>query len=129
MLKLTAKRTKWFTVKEDPSGETQVELVYLKPGEVADIEAKANNVKGRQRGDDFETEIEFDMNHRTRMFVLRSIVDWKGFNNVNDKPLPCNEKNKLQVLKEFGWFGPFIEECREELAEEVESEQEEVEKN
>ena len=58
MLKLTAKRTKWFTVKEDPSGETKIEIIYLKPGEVADIEAKSNNVKGRQIGDEFETEIE-----------------------------------------------------------------------
>lgn len=129
MLKLTAKRKKWFPVPQDPSGETQVEIVHLKPGEVADIEAVTNQITGKQLGEDFHTEINFSLNERTKKYVTRSVIDWKGFADLKDKPLVCNDLNKLAVLKEFDWFGDFVEECRKTLAEEVESELETSEKN
>lgn len=129
MLKLTTKRTKWFPVTQDPSGETMVEIVHLKPGEVADIEAKSNRITGKQFGDDFQTEIDFSLNDRLKAYVTRSITDWKGFLDIKDKPLPCSDANKLKVLAEFDWFGEFVEECRETLAEEVATEEEDAEKN
>lgn len=129
MLKLTAKRSKWFPIEQDPSGETQVEIVHLKPGEVADIEAKSNQITGKQFGDDFHTEIGFNLNDRLKKFVCRSIVNWKGFTGVTGQPLACSDKNKLAVLAEFEWFGDAIEKFREEYAEEVNAEEESAEKN
>ncbi len=129
MLKLTSKKKKWFVIDKDPSGETQVEVVHLKPGEVADIEAKSNQIIGKQFGEDFHTEIDFKLNERGKTYVLRSVVDWKGFLGVNSKPLACNETNKLKVINEYDWFVSLIEEFREELAEEVEAEEEDSEKN
>lgn len=129
MLKLTSKRTKWFPVTHDPSGETQVEILHLKPGEVADIEAKSNRITGKQLGDDFHTEIDFSLNERTKKYVVHAVTNWKGFVGLNDKPLPCNEQNKLAVLKEFDWFGDFVDECRTTLREEVEAEEGDSEKN
>jgi len=129
MLKLTAKQTRWFTLPQDKSGETKVEILYLKPGQVADIEAKTNQVTGKQSGDDFHTEIDFNLTKRTKTFVTKSIVAWEGFNGINDKALSCTDANKLKVLEEFAWFGPQIEEFRTEYAEEIEVDQEEVEKN
>ena len=88
MLKLSTKRTKWFPVSQDPSGEAQVEILHLKPGEVADIEAKSNQIIGRQTGDqDFQTEIGFNPNDRAKKIVTRAVLDWKGFNGINDKAL------------------------------------------
>lgn len=126
MLKLTAKRTKWFTVPQDTSGETKIEILHLKPGVVADIEAKANKMVGKQIGEEFHTEIGFRLNERMKAYVLASVVDWKGFQGINDKALPCNDPNKLSVIKEFGWFGEFVEKCREEYALEVEADEEEA---
>ena len=129
MLKLTAKKKKWFTIEQDPSGETQVELVHLKPGEVANIEAKSNQIIGKQYGEDFHTEIDFKLNERGKAYVLKSVVEWKGFLGLNDKPLPCNEANKLKVINEYDWFIGAIETFREELADEVEADEEDAEKN
>ena len=129
MLKLTAKRTKVFSVPQDPTGETTVEIVHLKPGEVAAIEAQCNSVVGKTNDAGFQTEIEFKLNERTKQYVLKSVVDFTGFCGIDDKPLKCTEKHKLSVLKEFAWFGEFVEECREKLAEEVEADLEGAEEN
>ncbi len=129
MLKLTSKKKKWFIIEQDSSGETQVEIVHLKPGEVADIEAKTNQIIGKQYGDDFHTEIDFKLNERGKTYVLRAITDWKGFVGLNDKPLTCNETSKLKVINEYDWFIDAIEKFREELAEEVEADEEDAEKN
>lgn len=130
MLKLTTKRTKWFAVKQDPSGECQIEILHLKPGEVADIEAKSNQIVGRQIGDqDFLTEIGFNLNDRIKKIVTRSVIEWKGFYGTNGKPLKCTDANKLEVMNEFDWFASFVEDCRKQLAEEVAEEQEDAEKN
>lgn len=126
MLKLTAKRSKWFTVPQDKTGETKIEIVYLKPGAVADIEAKANKMVGKQIGEEFHTEIGFRLNERMKAYVLASVISWEGFLGINEKPLPCSDTNKLQVIKEFAWFGEFVEKCREEFAEEVEADEEEA---
>jgi hypothetical protein len=101
----------------------------LKPGDVAEIEGKVNQVTGKQVDDDFLTEIDFNLHQRAKAFVVRAIVDWEGFQGVNEKPLPCNDQNKLKVLKEFQWFSGAVEEFRKELAEEIEAEAEELEKN
>lgn len=129
-LKLTTKRTKWFTVPQDPSGETKLEILHLKPGEVADIEAQSNQITGKQIGDqEMHTEIDFKFNDRSKRFVQRAVVDFTGFNDTNDKPLKCTEFNKKAIMKEFGWLNVFVEECRAELAAEVEAEEEGAAKN
>lgn len=130
MLKLTTKRTKWFVVPQDQSGETKVEILHLKPGEVADIEAKSNQIIGRQIGDqDFLTEIGFNPNDRAKKIVTRSVIDWKGFVGTNGKELKCNDITKMEVMKEFDWFAGFVEDCRKTLADEVAEELEGAEKN
>ncbi len=129
MLKLTAKRTKWFPVTKDESGESQIEIIYLKPGEVAEIEEGANSIVQKQQGDEFQTEVNLRLNQRTKSYVTAAVVDWKGFSSIKGVPLKCTEFNKLEVLKEFDWFGDFVDECRTTLSEEVTDESEEIEGN
>ncbi len=129
MLQLTARKKEWFTIDQDPSGDTQVEVLHLKPGEVADIESKFSQIKGKQMGEDFHTEIDFQLNEKSKEYVLRSVVSWKGFLSKTGKELPCVEQNKRKVMKEFGWFVEAIEKFREELSMEVESEEKDKVKN
>lgn len=129
MLKLTTKKTRWFVVPQDTTGETKVLIKHLKPGEVAELESKVNKITGKQQGDDFFTEINFALHDRTKAFVVQAVEDWEGILGTNDKKLPCNDVNKLTVFKEFSWFGEFVEDCRKALADEVEAESEGAEKN
>ena len=97
---------------------------------MADIESKANQIIGRQIGDEeFQTEIGFNPRDRAKKLITKAIVGWKGFENTNGKELKCSDFNKLEVMKEFDWFAEFIEECRTTLAEEAEGEQEDAVKN
>lgn len=124
MLKLTAKRKKWFVLPQDESGETKVEIVHLKPGEVAEIDEKANQVIGKQDGEEFVTEVGFSMGIRRREIIKRAISDFTGFLDLKDRPLACTEANKLRVMGEYKWFYDQIEEFRETLADEVEADEE-----
>lgn len=129
MLKLTAKRTEKFYLPQDEAGDTWVEILYLKPGEVDDIESKSNSIIGKQKGEDFHTEIDFKLNEKLKTYVLKSVKDWGGFLTLKGKPLPCNDANKLKVMQEYDWFKDQVAEFREELREVVEGEEEELEKN
>jgi len=129
MIKLTQKRTKWFVFPQDDTGETKVEIIHLKPGEIADIEAEANQIVGRQQGDEFVTEVGFNLGVRTKLIVKKTILHWEGFENENGKKMKCTDMNKIKVLREFDWFFEQIEKFREELAEEDKKEQEEAGKN
>ena len=129
MLRLTAKRTQWFDVPQDESGETKVEILHLKPGEMAEIEAQANRIIGKQGKNGFETEVDFDYSARTKLLIEKCVVNWEGFLNEKGKPMKCTNPNKLKVLKEFSWFLEQIEAFRTELAETVAEEEEGAEKN
>ena len=129
MLKLTARKKKWFTLPQDDTGETKIELVHLKPGVVADIESKASKVVGKQIGDDFHTEVDFRYREKLKTYAVTAIVDWEGFLNVKGTKMACTEANVLKVLKEFGWFAEQVQTFRDEFTEEVEAETEEEAKN
>ena len=129
MLKLTAQKKKWFVIPQDESGETKVEIIHLKPGEIAEIDEKANSVVGKQSGDEFITEVGFSMGVRRREITKAVINAWEGFVDLKDKQLACNAPNKLKVLGEYKWFYDQIEKFRDELAEEMEDEEEGAEKN
>jgi len=129
MLKLTAKRTQWFEFPQDPSGETKVEILHLKPGDIADIDAQANRIVGKQIDDDFKTEVDFNYSARSKALVKRCIINWEGFLNEKGKPMKCTDNNKLKVLREFDWFLEQIGVFRTELAETVAKDEEDAEKN
>ncbi len=129
MIKLTTKRTKWFVLPQDSDGETQVEILHLKPGVLAEIERKANRVVGRQVSDGFTTEVDIDLTKRAAEVLKACIVDWKGFQDENGKPMKCTKENILRVHGDFDWFFGQIEEFRAELAAEVEADEEGAEKN
>lgn len=129
MIKLSAAKKKWFTLSQDPSGETMVEIYHLLPGEVSAIESSSNRVVGREVKGEFGTEVDIDVNARVQSIVKRSIVAWKGFEDETGKKMKCTDFNKLRILTAFDWFYEEIEKFREELAAEYEEEQEEAEKN
>jgi len=131
MLKLTTKKKKWYVFPQDPSGEAQVEIVHLKPGEIEDINAEVNRFVGKKPSDsdDFVTEIETVPNLRLKLIVDKAITNLKGFKDEKGKEMKCTRKNKLKILAEWEWFYEQIEEFREDLAKEVEEEQEGAEKN
>jgi hypothetical protein len=129
MIQLTAKKTKWFTFPQDETGETQVEILHLKPGKIAEIDAKANRIVGRHVNDDFVTEVDINVNSRMLEIVKASIVNWKGFQDLSGRTMKCTDANKVKLLNDFDWFFAQIELFRDELAVEFEAEQEEAEKN
>ena len=129
MLKLTTERKKWFVFPQDDTGESQVEILHLKPGQIADIEAEANQIVGRQKGDEFVTEVGFNLGVRTKLIVKKVILSWKGFESENGRKMKCTDQNKIKVLREFDWFFEQIEKFREELTEEEKTEQEGAGKN
>lgn len=130
MLKLTKKRSDWFTFPQDESGQSKVKIQHLKPGEIADISAACNQLTGKGvDGEEMQTEITFGLRDQTKKLICKAIIDWKGFEGVNGKELPCNDVNKLAVLKEFDWFEKQIDDFRQQLAEVVNSEEEGAEKN
>lgn len=130
MLKLTNKTERWFPVPQDESGEAQVKIKHLKPGEVADIEATTNDFTAKQKGEeDFQTEIKFRLNERTKKLVLKSVTGLKGFVDEKGLTMECTERNVLRIMQEYGWFGEFVAECRDTLADEVAIAQEGAEKN
>jgi len=129
MLRLTAKQTQWYEIPQDPSGETRVEILHLKPGDLSDIEAQANQVVGKQKNDKFETEVNFNYTARSRALIKKCIIGWEGFLNEKGKPLKCTDNNKLKVLREYDWFLEQIEEFRTDLADKASVDEEEAEKN
>lgn len=123
MLKLTTERKQWFTFPQDESGETQVEIKHLKPGEVSDIETQANRIVGRHTEDgNFNTEVDFNFSARSQMILKKCVVGFKGFEDERGKKMKCTDKNKLRLMNEFDWFFAQLEEFRTELAETVEAE-------
>lgn len=129
MIKLTAKRKEWFTMPQDESGETQVEIYHLLPGEVSEIESSTNRVVGREINGKFGTEVDIDVNSRTKEIIKRCIINWKGFEDEDGKKLKCTDFNKIRILNTFDWFYEQIEKFREDLEAEEEAAQEEAEKN
>jgi len=129
-IKLTARVTKWFNLPQDPTGEAMVEIVHLKPGQLSEIEKKVNRIIGKQvENGEFVTEIDVNVPLRMQEIIRAAIVNWKGFDDEMGKPMKCTDKNKLKVLGNFDWFYAQIEEFREQLADEVSADEEEVEKN
>ena len=129
MLQLTAKVKEWFPVPQDESGECMVEIIHLKPGEISAIEAKSNDIVGKQIGDDFQTEIGFKLHERTKAYVLACVVGIKGFKDRDGRDVKCNKVGILSILEEYGWFADFVEECREDLAKTVEDREEDADPN
>lgn len=128
MLKLTAKKTKWFVFPQDPSGEAKVEILHLKSGDLMEIEEEVTRVVGRQSKDGMVTEFESKPSLRIKKIVDRAVVGLEGFEDENGKPMKCTYENKCKLLGEFDFFFEQVEKFRAELAEEVGSE-EEAEKN
>lgn len=129
MIKLTKKRTEWVILPQDPSGETQMEIIHLLPGEVSEIESLCNRIVGREVQGKFGTEVAIDVDARTKEIIKRAVVQWKGFQDEEGKKMKCSDFNKLRVLKSFDWFYDEVEKAREKLAVDEEAEQEEAEKN
>ena len=129
MIKLSAKRKKWFTIPQDPTGETQIDFYHLLPGVISEVESACNRIVGREVKGKFGTEVDIDVDTRTKEIVKRAVIGWKGFEDENGKKMKCTDFNKLRVLKTFDWFFEEIEKFREELLAEEEESQEEAEKN
>lgn len=120
-LKVTTRRAKkWFTISQDETGETEVEIAYLKPGEIADIDAECNRIvgKGVEGEDNLQTEVSFGFRARFKKILVKCLVGWKGFVDDDGEPLELTDANKLNVLKNYEWFEESINKFRIELEKE-----------
>ncbi len=130
MLKLTAKRTKWFVLPQDESEECRLEILHLKPGEEAEIEEMANQVVGKSVDDKFLTEVTFKFSERKKAILDRVVLNWEGpFLDEAGEKMDCTLENKLLVANEFDWFFDQVEKFRKQLKKEVEEENEGAEGN
>jgi hypothetical protein len=86
------KDTRWITPFEATFAEFQVQMRRLPSDEVMDINSKHGLRIGARDG----TPIEKSW-RATRDIVIASIVDWRGYKDAEDKPVPCTPEEKLQL--------------------------------
>jgi len=128
MIKLTAKKKKWFEFPQDPSGEAKVEILHLKHGDIRRIEAEVNQVVGKVVDDEIVTEIRPNGRLRPLKILWACVTGLEGFEDVDGKPLACTKENIAKIDNDFDWFYDQVEKFRAELAKEAEDEGE-LEKN
>lgn len=129
MARLTRQVDRWFDVKDD-SDKASLRIKRLKPGELADIEALANEVTmkaGKDGG--FVTEIALNSRKRQILTVDAAVIDMKGFFDTKGKEMKCTSATKQNALVEFNWLWPMVEEALSELDDEFNAKEAAAAKN
>lgn len=138
MPKLTNKIERNFKIPNDPD-KAELKIKHLKPGEIQKIEANYTDWTGKAAKDDtFTTELKFNPTMQMRALRAASIVGWKGFRGFDDEVLECNRKNIDLYLDEdpilgegddAKTFSAWVDKFRNDLAVEINGQEEELEGN
>ena len=132
-MRITKPKERWFDVPEDED-KGKVLVRQISPGERHKIMDKAFQQKIEYRaGEDGKlspvmnqiTDRKFDREQT----VLKAVVSWENFFDLDGTKLPCNLENVLKAINEIDGFIEFVNECREKLEEDISSEESVLEKN
>ena len=123
---------RWFEVPED-SDEAELKIKHLTPGEEANVfdEAFKQEIKYKKKGKDYTPTVIQKTNPHliVKLNNIAAIVGWKNFFDENDKPIECNEDNKMSAYDKIEGFGDLISELRGKLSDEISQEKEDQRKN
>jgi len=124
---------RWFEIPGDPD-KGRLKIRNPLPGELDEINEKVfsqkiiyrQNSKGK-----FEPEVTQNPNMKLhRELLLKATVkDWENFFDASGKPLKFSEANLLKASKEIPGFDELVEQLRDQLAEDISKEEEELRKN
>jgi hypothetical protein len=136
-MKLKTKVTRTFFVPGDPD-KACVDIEYLTPAKIREIDAKANELSYTANPDgDGQTQLIFNPFLRSKLIAHACVKSWVGFEDTMGNPLKLSKKNldlaadyeieteDGEVIDFFAW----VNQCQEELREEVQAREEEAEKN
>lgn len=117
----------WFDFPNDPGkGRVQVRVCAGEDLERITKETTHPKVeyKKHQR---FEYE-KVDDNQQEKLWDF-CIVDWENFFDAKKKPVPCDIKNKVKLMKGSVIFATFIGDCLEQITNDIQIQKEVAEKN
>ena len=130
-MRLTLKKTKRFTLPNDPDN-SYIEIEHLKQNGVNEIKESTTSTKLI----DGSLEIEVDGYSQKTKLAKACLTDWGGLFDESDRPLKFTPQNvaksaefMIVVGDEKKSFYEWIDDCRVELAEEVEEESKVAEGN
>jgi len=133
MARLTGETTKWCPLPDDPDGAS-ILVKHLKTGEERDIqdtiELYETSLKPDAEGN-LQREIKINpaKGDKRYAYLCAAVREWKGFFDADGQEMPCTDENKIRMARDDESFGPFVGQCRTELAEDVAKEREAARKN
>lgn len=107
MLKLSQRKTGWFTVPLDESGETKLHVQQLLPGDLRQIYAEQEQfVTVLGEGSDGElSERQREIRHNNlginQARFNKALIGWEGFKDEEGSDLPVNAHNKGRLFVQF----------------------------
>ena len=132
-MRITKPKERWFDVPDDEDNG-KVLVRQIPPGERHKILDKAFQQKIEYRpGEDGKlspvmnqtTDRKFDREQT----VLKSVLDWENFFDLDGTKLSCNPENVLKAICDIEGFVEFVNECREKLEGDLVKEELVLEKN
>jgi len=132
-MRITKPTERWFDVPDDEDNG-KVLVREIPPGDRHDIMDKAfkQSIEYHTGEDGKMTPV---MNQTTdrkldrEQTVLKSVLDWKNFYDIDDTTLPFNPENVLKAMREIDGFVEFVNECRMKLEKDISDEETVLEKN
>lgn len=120
---------RWFPAPDDPD-KSEHKIKHLTPGEVLDTVTGATTqettyLQDEDGGDlvpEMKSHIEPGAIQKDQF--LRALRDWKNMFDDEGAPMECTEENKIRAMRDIDGYLPFVTECRERLAVDVEKEKE-----
>ena len=118
---------RWFDIPNDPD-EGSILIKHLSPGEITDImdEVFTQTIVYKAEDDDKEPKPEFmqetDKRKDREQTLVASVINWKKFFDLKDKPLECTPENVIRASREIEGFNSLVTEFRERLAKDIQEE-------
>ena len=109
-----------------PNSDASVEIRALKSGEMELIRQDTLDTSSDGEG---KMTIGFSLSKRRTAVVEACTTGWSGFTGISGNPLKFNAGNLAKMIVESTEFVEWVYEEHTKLIEEIESEEEEVEKN
>jgi hypothetical protein len=119
----------WFYFDPNDSDSGKICIRILNSGKLAEIRDKTITTEYEYKnGQRYENQ---KINHALRDTIIWDycIVNWQGLIDDDEKPIECTTENKLKLMNDHVGFSSFVENCMDQLNQEVERQAEYSEKN
>jgi len=119
----------FFPFDEDKEDEGGVFIRLANTEVIEEINKKCTKKKVIFRRGQRHEVTEDDEARRSALLWKYVIFDWKGLEDEDGHEIPCNDDNKILLMRKSVKFSSFVGDCIEKLTEEVEVFEEGLEKN